>query len=223
MNPSCDIPGAALAVARDEFPDPLLDMPVAGAPGQTQGEQVAVLAGGCFWCVEAVFRELDGVLAVTSGYSGGAADSANYEAVCAGASNHAEAVWIRFDPARISYGRLLKVFFSVAHDPTQRDRQGNDRGRQYRSAVFHGDDAQKAVAEAYIRQLDAARVFSAPIVTEVVPLVGFYDAETHHQDYAAQHPEQAYIAQVALPKVDKLRRKFAGWLKDAAAAGGNGS
>ena len=146
---------------------------------------------------------------------GGSASTANYEAVCSGATDHAEALRIRFDPHRISYGQLLKVFFAVAHDPTQVNRQGNDRGRQYRSAVFFADAAQREVAEAYIRQLDEAKVFAAPIATEVVPLDAFYDAERYHQNYAEQHPEQSYIAYVAQPKVEKLRKDFGARLKDA--------
>lgn len=208
MNPTCDLPGAALAIERDRFPDPAFDP----AP-TTPGERIAVLAGGCFWCVEAVFRELDGVLAVTSGYSGGDAASANYDAVCSGRTDHAEAISIRYDPARISYGRLLKVFFAAAHDPTQVDRQGNDRGRQYRSAIFWNDDAQREVAAAYIRQLDAAGVFGAPIATQLVPLQSFHQAEAYHQNYAALHPGQPYIAAVAAPKVAKLRQRFADLLR----------
>lgn len=209
MNAVCDIPGAGLAVDRSLVPDAAFDP----APADGVRESRAVLAGGCFWCVEAVFRELDGVLEVTSGYSGDDAASANYERVCSGATDHAEAVSIRFDPRRISYGRLLKVFFAVAHDPTQVDRQGNDRGRQYRSVVFYADDAQRDVASAYIRQLDAAKVFSAPIATQLVPLEAFHDAERYHQNYATLHPEQAYIAAVAAPKVAKLRKQFGDWLR----------
>ena len=209
MTAVCDIPGASLAVERSHVPDPVFDP----APAADAREQTAVLAGGCFWCTEAVFRELDGVLAVTSGYSGDDADSATYEKVCSGTTDHAEAISIRFDPQRIRYGQLLKVFFAVAHDPTQVDAQGNDRGRQYRSAIFHADDAQREVATAYIRQLDAAKVFVAPIATEVVPLAAFHDAERYHQNYAALHPEQAYIAAVAAPKVAKLRKQFGDWLR----------
>src|SRR5437868_2910163 len=137
-----------MATTPTAFPDPLVDID----PSSAGGEQSVVLAGGCFWCVEAVLKELDGVLEVVSGYAGGTADTADYETVCSGATDHAEAVRVRFDPARISYGQLLKVFFSVAHDPTQLDQQGNDRGRQYRSAIFYADAQQKEVAEAYIRQ-----------------------------------------------------------------------
>ncbi len=210
MNATCDLPGAALATPRAQFPDPAFD-PVDAVP-----ERLAVLAGGCFWCTEAVFRELDGVLGVTSGYSGGDAASANYDAVCSGRTDHAEAISIRYDPRRISYGRLLKVFFAVAHDPTQIDRQGADRGRQYRSAIFFADDAQRAVASAYVRQLDDAHAFVAPIATEIVPLQAFHDAEGYHQNYAFAHPAQPYVAAVAAPKVAKLRRQFGDWLRDDA-------
>jgi peptide-methionine (S)-S-oxide reductase len=203
MSAVCDIPGAALAVDRSRFPDPAFDPPAQGA-----AEQRAVLAGGCFWCTEAVFRELDGVIDVVSGYSGGSAASADYDSVCSGTTDHAEAIAIRFDPSRLSYGALLKVFFAVAHDPTQVDRQGNDRGRQYRSAIFTADDRQREIAEAYIRQLDAAKVFTAPIATKVEPLETFYDAEAYHQNYAALHPAQPYIAAVAAPKVAKLHKQF---------------
>ena len=215
MNNVCDIPGASLAIDRSGFPQPLLDPPADAAVR----EQLAVLAGGCFWCVEAVYRELDGVLGVTSGYSGGDAAAADYERVCSGATDHAEAVAIRFDPHRISYGELLKVFFAAAHDPTQVDRQGNDRGRQYRSVIFAADAAQRDVATAYIRQLNDGGAFSAPIATEVVALEAFHDAERHHQDYAAQHPEQAYIIAVAAPKVAKLRKHFGELLKQDVRAG----
>lgn len=208
MDGSCDIRGAALAVKPNQFPDPERDLTTV-----EPGEQTAVLAGGCFWCVEAVLKELDGVLAVTSGYAGGTAQTANYDAVCSGRTDHAEVVQVRFDPARISFGQLLKVFFSVAHDPTQKDRQGNDRGRQYRSAIFPVDAEQKAVAEAYIRQLNAAHVFNSPIVTTIEPLEAFYPAEAYHQDYAARNPAQPYIAFSAAPKVEKLRTQYGERLK----------
>jgi peptide-methionine (S)-S-oxide reductase len=211
MDTVCAIPGAALAVDRSQVPNPKLDI----QPGEGTTESTAVLAGGCFWCTEAVFQKLDGVLEVTSGYSGGTEATADYNAVCSGMTDHAEAIKIRFDPRRISYGQLLKVFFAVAHDPTQVNRQGNDRGRQYRSAVFYANDAQREVAEAYIRQLADARVFIDPIATEVVPLDAFYDAERYHQNYAEQHPEQAYIAHVAQPKVEKLKKDFGARLKSA--------
>jgi peptide-methionine (S)-S-oxide reductase len=211
MDTVCAIPGAALAVDRSHVPDPAIDI----KPAETTMESTAVLAGGCFWCTEAVFGELAGVLEVTSGYSGGNEGTADYDSVSSGTTDHAEAIRIRFDPRKISYGQLLKVFFAVAHDPTQLNRQGNDRGRQYRSAIFYADDAQRQVAEAYVRQLTEAKVFNAPIATEVVPLSAFFDAERYHQNYAALHPEQAYIAYVAQPKVEKLKKDFAQRLKDA--------
>lgn len=196
--------GGSLRVSPRDFPDPVYDPPVdtGGKPA------VAVLAGGCFWCVEAVYRELDGVLAVVSGYAGGTEGTADYKAVCTGRTDHAEVVQVVYDPARVSLGRLLKIFFSIAHDPTQLNRQGNDVGTQYRSAIFYGDEAQKAVAERYIRQLDEAQVFSAPIVTRLEPLARFFEAEAYHQNYAALHPDQPYIQFAALPKVDKLRQYF---------------
>jgi peptide-methionine (S)-S-oxide reductase len=202
----CEIGSAR--VSPDTFPEPMIELP----PSSVK-EQIAVLAGGCFWCTEAVFSALDGVLEVTSGYTGGSAETADYKSVCSGGTDHAEAVRIRFDPSRIGYGQLLKVFFSVAHDPTQRDGQGNDRGRQYRSAIFYADEAQKTIAQAYIRQLNEAGVFRAPIVTTLGPLNGFYEAEAYHQNYAVQHPNQPYIAAVAAPKVEKLKRYFAAQLK----------
>jgi peptide-methionine (S)-S-oxide reductase len=184
------------------FPDPPIDVPADGV------EQTAVLAGGCFWCVEAVYRPLAGVLSVVSGYAGGTAQTANYRVVCGGRTDHAEAVRIRFDPARISFGRLLKVFFAVAHDPTQLNRQGADEGRQYRSAVFPVNEQQQQAAEAYIRRLNQDNVFGRPVVTTVEPSAAFYEAEDYHQDYAALHPEQPYIACTALPKVQKLKKTF---------------
>lgn len=199
---SCDVRGASLKVSPDHFPDPVEDLQA----GSQASPARAVLAAGCFWCVEAVFRELDGVLDVVSGYAGGDAATADYRSVCSGTTEHAEVVEITYDPRRISYGRLLKVFFSVAHDPTQLNRQGNDRGRQYRSAIFHADEGERAVAQAYIRQLEGAGVFHAPIVTRVEPLTSFYRAEDYHQDYARLNPGQPYIAAVALPKVEKLRK-----------------
>jgi len=194
-------------VSPEQFPDPATD----SAPAS--GEQIAVLAGGCFWCVEAVYLQLEGVGSVKSGYAGGTAETADYETVCTGTTDHAEAVEIRYDPAKLSYGRLLKVFFSIAHDPTTRDRQGADVGRQYRSAIFYANDEQKRVAQAYVKQLDAAKVFDRPIVTEIVPLERFYEAEAYHQNYAARNPGQPYIAYTAAPKVKKLRTYYADQLK----------
>jgi peptide-methionine (S)-S-oxide reductase len=195
-------------VSPENFPDPASD--IARSPTE---EGVAVLAGGCFWCVEAVYKQLDGVSAVTSGYAGGSADSADYETVSSGRTEHAEAVEVRFDPERISFGQILKVFFSIAHDPTTRDRQGPDVGKQYRSAVFYADDDQRRVADAYIKQLDAAKVFDRPIVTEVQPLDRFFEAEAYHQDYAARNPLSPYILFNARPKVQKVRTYFKERLK----------
>ena len=194
-------------VSPEQFPDPAID----AAPAS--GEQVAVLAGGCFWCVEAVYLQLDGVRSVKSGYAGGTAETADYDTVCTGRTGHAETVEIRYDPAKLTYGKLLKVFFSIAHDPTTRDRQGSDVGRQYRSAIFYANDEQQRVAEAYIKQLDAAKLFDRPIVTEVVPLERFYEAEAYHQNYAARNPGQPYIAYTAAPKVKKVRTYYADQLK----------
>jgi peptide-methionine (S)-S-oxide reductase len=179
------------------------------------GERQAVLAGGCFWCVEAVYRQLDGVSDVVNGYAGGEQRTADYKTVSTGRSGHAEAVQIRYDPARVSYGELLRVFFSIAHDPTTKDRQGADVGPQYRSEIFAADDAEAEVAKRYIDQLDAAKVFDAPIVTIVSRLERFYPAEDYHQDYAAKHPDQPYIQFVAAPKVAKLRKYYKDRLKVA--------
>lgn len=191
------------------FPDPIADTPLASNPGSA----AAVLAGGCFWCTEAVYLQLDGVKKVTSGYAGGTADTANYETVCSGRTNHAEAIRIEYDSSRITFGQLLKVFFYVAHDPTQLNRQGQDIGRQYRSAIFYADAEQKRVAEAYIRQLDEAGVFPSKIVTTLEPLEGFHEAEAYHQNFAARNPAQPYVAAVAAPKVEKLRTRMADRLK----------
>ncbi len=195
--------GRIVLVSPEKFPDPETDIARgAGAEG------VAVLAGGCFWCVEAVYKQLDGVSAVTSGYAGGSADAADYETVSSGRTDHAEVVEVRFDPAKLSYGQILKVFFSIAHDPTTRDRQGPDVGRQYRSVIFYADGEQRRVADAYIKQLDAAHVFDRPIVTEVLPLERFYAAEAYHQDYAERNPLNPYIVFNARTKVQKVRKYF---------------
>ena len=188
-------------VSPEEFPDPVVDTALADKTGQSR----AVLAGGCFWCVEAVYKNLEGVSSVKSGYAGGTADTADYETVSSGTTDHAESVEVVYDPSRISYGQILKVFFAIAHDPTQLNRQGPDTGRQYRSAIFYTDDEQQRVAQAYIDQLNNAHVFDKPIVTEVVPLDAFYQAETYHQDYAARNPLNPYIVFNAQPKVRKLR------------------
>ena len=203
MADSCTIP-------IKNFPDPKVDTPLVSSPT----EKTAVFAGGCFWCVEAVFKELQGVVSVRNGYAGDTAATANYRAVCSGRTNHAEAIEVRYDASQTTFGQLLKIHFSVAHDPTQLDRQGNDTGRQYRSAIFYSDDEQKRVAEAYIRQLNEAGVFRTPIVTTLEPLEAFYVAEEYHQDYATRNPNQPYIVYVAQPKVEKLRENFAERLKN---------
>jgi peptide-methionine (S)-S-oxide reductase len=192
-------------VSPEQFPNPEVDEQV---PSEG-GEAVAVLAGGCFWCVEAVYKQLDGVTSVTSGYAGGSAETADYGVVSSGRTGHAEAVEVRFDPAKVSYGQLLKVFFSIAHDPTTRDRQGPDVGKQYRSVIFYANDSQRRIAEAYIAQIDRAKVFDAPIVTEVKPLEHFFEAEEYHQDYADRNPTQPYIVYNAAPKVQKVRKYLA--------------
>ena len=195
----------------DPFPDPKDDLAVeAGA-----GPQTVVLAGGCFWCTEAVFKPLDGVIEVASGYAGGTADTADYQTVCTGATNHAEAIRIRYDPSRITYGQLLKVFFAVAHDPTHLNHQGNDRGRQYRSAIFVASPRERAVGQAFIVQLDAAKLFPSPIVTTLEPLEAFYEAELYHQNFVARNPSQPYVAAVALPKLEKLKKTFGDQLRKA--------
>ena len=204
---TCDIPGLGLRVKPDQVPDPAQDISRADDRGE------AVLAGGCFWCTEAVFRRLDGVREVQPGYAGGAADAANYKAVCSGRTGHAEVIRIVYDPAKISYGQLLKVFFAVAHDPTQKDRQGNDVGTQYRSAVFPLDDAQRKVAHEYIAQLDASGAFASRIATTIEPLEAFFVAESYHHNYAELNPGQSYIRFVSMPKVEKLEHYFAGNLK----------
>jgi peptide-methionine (S)-S-oxide reductase len=185
-------------------PAPALDAPHASSAGQ----QTAVLSGGCFWGVQAVFQHVRGVITATSGYSGGKAKTAEYELVSTGDTGHAESVQVVYDPSQISYGELLRVFFSVAHDPTQLNRQGPDEGTQYRSSIFYANDEQKRIAQAYITQLDQAKVFSSPIVTQVVPLEGFYPAEAYHQNYAALHPNQPYIVFNDAPKVAHLRQLF---------------
>jgi peptide-methionine (S)-S-oxide reductase len=183
--------------------------PAADAPAATGGEpQTAVLAGGCFWGVQAVFQHVKGVSQVLSGYSGGAKDTAQYEVVSSGTTGHAESVQIQFDPRQISYGRILQIYFSVAHDPTELNRQGPDEGTQYRSAIFYADAAQQQVAHAYVAQLDKAHVFKRPIVTQLTQFSAFYPAEAYHQDYATLHPNNPYIYYNDLPKVENLKRLF---------------
>ena len=185
-------------------PDPVLDAPLAKA----KGEQTAVLAGGCFWGVEAVFEHVKGVTDVRSGYSGGSPTTAQYEEVGSGQTGHAESVRITYDPSQVSYGQLLKVFFSVAHDPTELNRQGPDTGTQYRSAIFFANDEQKRIAQAYIDQLNRAKVFGRPIVTQVAALKSFSEAEAYHQDYLVNHPDEPYIIINDQPKVENLRKQL---------------
>lgn len=177
-------------------------------PKAAGGLQTAVLAGGCFWGTQGVFQHVKGVRQVISGYSGGEKAAAVYQIVGTGTTGHAESVQITFDPAEISYGEILRIFFSVAHDPTQLNRQGPDRGPQYRSAIFYSDAAQQKVAEAYIDQLGKSGMFMEPIVTRLEPLKAFYPAEAYHQDYLIQHPDQPYIVYNDLPKVRNLKKLF---------------
>ena len=186
------------------LPNPVVDTPIASA----KGNQIAVLAGGCFWGVQAVFEHVKGVKHVSAGYAGGSANTADYATVSSGTSGHAESVQITYDPAQITFGQLLNVYFAVAHDPTQLNRQGPDHGTQYRSSIFYTSDEQKQVAQAYIAQLQGAKAFQQPIVTQVVPLKAFYVAESYHQDYAAHHPYEPYIVINDLPKVANLQKQF---------------
>ena len=186
------------------LPAPVLDAPRVAASGQ----QTAVVAGGCFWGIQAVFQHVKGVISATSGYSGGSAKAAKYEIVSTGETGHAESVEIVYDPSQITYGELLRIFFSVAHDPTQLNRQGPDEGTQYRSSIFYVNDEQKRIAEAYITQLDKIGIFPRRVVTKVVPLEAFYPAEAYHQNYAALHPSQPYIMYNDAPKVEHLRQEF---------------
>ena len=200
----------ALRIDPWSFPDFVADVD-AGDAGDT-----LVLAGGCFWCTEAVYAKLDGVVSVRPGYAGGTASTANYDDVCTGSTGHAEAIEIVFDTGRVSVGQILKIFFSIAHDPTQVNRQGADVGTQYRSAIFHANEAQRRVAERYIAQIEAAGLFDAPIATTLEPLHRFYVAESYHHGYAARNPWQPYIRAVAAPKVEKLRKTHGDLLKDRA-------
>jgi|ERR1700722_2879703 peptide-methionine (S)-S-oxide reductase len=194
----------AAAFAEGPFPVPAVDTPVA----KTSSQQTAVVSGGCFWGIQAVFQHVKGVVSATSGYSGGSSLTAQYQIVSTGATGHAESVKVVYDPSQVTYGELLRVFFSVAHDPTELNRQGPDEGSQYRSSIFFSNDEQKHIAEAYIAQLDKAKVFSRPIVTQVVPLKAFYEAEGYHQNYAANHPDDLYIRFNDAPKVAHLRQQF---------------
>ncbi len=199
--------GCGLAGAADrtfDVPAPAVDAPLA----KSAAPETLVLAGGCFWGVDAVFKHVKGVTEVTSGYSGGDRATADYETVSTGSTGHAESVRIVYDPSQVTIGQLLRVFFSVATDPTTLNYQGPDHGTQYRSAIFYRDDAQKRVAEAYVAQLQAAKVFPGPIVTQIVPLKAFYPAEAYHQNYLALHPTQPYIVINDVPKVEALKAKF---------------
>jgi len=203
---ACSLLGAAAASAAESafiIPPPALDQTAAGS-----APQKAVVAGGCFWGVQAVFQHVKGVTGAVSGYAGGQAGTANYDAVSSGRSGHAEAVEITYDPSQVSYGQLLQIYFSVAHDPTQLNRQGPDTGPQYRSAVFPADDGQRKVAEAYIAQLNKTGAYAKPLATAVEPPSAFYPAEDYHQDYLVRHPYSMYIMVNDVPKVENLAKTF---------------
>jgi peptide-methionine (S)-S-oxide reductase len=193
-----------------------ISAPTVDAPAPaSEGLQTAVVAGGCFWGIQAVYQHVKGVTQVLSGYAGGSKESAVYEAVSSGRTGHAEAVEIKFDPRQVSYGKILQIYFSVAHDPTQLNRQGPDVGTQYRSAIFYQDATQRHVAESYIAELDKSGAFKRPIVSRIDQLVAFYPAEAYHQDYAIKHPNHPYIVFNDLPKVDNLKRVFADIYREA--------
>jgi len=187
---------------------PLATPAVDASRPASPGVQTAVFAGGCFWGVEAVYRHVKGVKTAVSGYAGGDAKTADYQTVSTGETGHAESVQVTFDPAQVTYGELLRIFFSVAHDPTQLNRQGPDVGTQYRSAIFYATPEQKRIAEAYVAQLAAAKSFERPIVTQVVPLAQLFPAEDYHQDYLARHPNQPYIVFNDMPKLAALKEQF---------------
>ena len=197
-----------LVFARAAQAATLVPAPSVDAVPHDDRSQTAVIAGGCFWGIQAVFQHVKGVTRVLAGYSGGTKDTAAYETVSTGRTGHAESVQIMFDPHQVSYGRILQIYFSVAHDPTELNRQGPDVGTQYRSAIFYANDDQKRVAQSYLSQLRNAGVYPRPIVTKLDPLDAFYPAEAYHQDYAVRHPTNPYIAIYDLPKVDDLKRLF---------------
>lgn len=199
----------SVAMVSKIFPDPAADI----STGQAKGMQTAVFAGGCFWGLEAVFEHLKGVSDVVSGFSGGSAETAHYGLVSFGQTGHAESVKITYDPTQISYGQLLKVYFAVAHDPTELNRQGPDAGTQYRSAIFFGNDNEKRVAQAYIEQLNQAKTFQKPIVTQLAPLTGFYAAEAEHQNFIDNNPNYPYVVINDLPKLRQLKAQFAALYK----------
>jgi peptide-methionine (S)-S-oxide reductase len=186
------------------FPEPAVDAPNTSE----RSEEAVVLAGGCFWGVQAVFQHLKGVVVARSGYAGGTAKTAKYEMVSSGTTGHAESVRVVFDRSQVTLGQVLKIFFAIAHDPTELNRQGPDEGPQYRSAIFYAGDLQRKIAEAYVAQLNDAKVFKRKIVTQIVPLDGFYEAEAYHQDYASKHPSDPYIMFNDRPKVENLRRLY---------------
>jgi len=207
------VAGLAILLATNRFhaasaaialPDPAVDETLA----LKKGHATVVIAGGCFWGVQAVFEHVKGVKRATSGYAGGTLTNPDYEAVSSGATGHAESVEVEYDPSQITLGGLLKVFFSVAHDPTELNRQGPDAGTQYRSAIFFANQDQQRIAQAYVDQLNQAKLFSHLIVTQIAPLKNFYPAEAYHQDYAAHHPDNPYIAMFDLPKVKNLQKQF---------------
>ncbi|MEO8193438.1 MAG: peptide-methionine (S)-S-oxide reductase MsrA [Gemmatimonadales bacterium] len=201
--------GTAIAAVASTVPAPVVDNPLASTPGQ----ETAVFAGGCFWGIQAVFQHVNGVKSAASGYAGGHTSSPSYEEVSSGSTGHAESVRVVFDPSKVSYGQLLHVFFAVAHDPTQLNRQGPDVGTQYRSELFYTNDAQKRIANAYIDQLGKAKVFSRPIVTKVSSFGPFTVAEGYHQNYATLHPNDPYIRFNDAPKVEALRKEMSGMYK----------
>jgi len=193
---------------REPVPAPLHDIVAPESGWEAGQEETAVFAGGCFWGVQSVFQRVKGVLRTTTGYSGGSAQTADYRTVCGGNTGHAEALEVVYDPEKVSYGTLLRIFFSVVHDPTQLNRQGADTGTQYRSAIFSMNDQQREAAEAYVKQLDAAHVFDKPIVTQIAPLEHFYAGEEYHQDYAIKNPHNPYIQVCDIPKIAALERQF---------------
>jgi peptide-methionine (S)-S-oxide reductase len=199
------------ASTRNPIPAATDDAPLAQQPGK----ETAVFAGGCFWGTQSVFERVKGVVATTVGYAGGSAFTATYDQVTTETTGHAESVKVVYDPSKITYGQLLRIFFSVAHDPTQLNRQGPDVGTSYRSAIFYSDEEQHKISQAYIAQLDAAHVFPKPIVTEVVPLKGFYDAEDYHQHYADHNPANPYILVCDRPKIEALKQQFPELFQDS--------
>jgi peptide-methionine (S)-S-oxide reductase len=198
------VSGCSRAETRSSIPAPKVD----DALAQTSGKETAVFAGGCFWGTQSVFERVKGVVATTAGYAGGSAATATYDQVTTETTGHAESVKVVYDPSKITYGKLLQIFFSVVHDPTQLNRQGPDVGTSYRSVIFYTNDQQRKIGTAYIAQLDAAKIFRKPIVTQVTPLKGFYDAESYHQDYALRNPDNPYILVCDAPKIAALKKEF---------------